>query len=39
VCQQLKAIGFNSWATAEVRGGDQAHLADIAQQMDRVLKL
>jgi hexulose-6-phosphate isomerase len=39
VCQQLKTIGFNSWATAEVRGGDQAHLADIAQQMDRVLKL
>lgn len=39
VCQQLKAIGFNSWATAEVRGGDQARLAEIAAQMDRVLKL
>jgi hexulose-6-phosphate isomerase len=38
VSEQLKAIGFNNWATAEVRGGDQAHLADVAAQMDSVLK-
>jgi len=39
VCQQLRAVGYNNWATAEVRGGDQAHLADVATQMDQVLSL
>jgi hexulose-6-phosphate isomerase len=39
VCQELRAVGYNNWATAEVRGGDQAHLADIAAQMDKVLSL
>jgi len=37
VREQLKAIGFQSWATAEVRGGDRQRLADISAQMDRVL--
>jgi hexulose-6-phosphate isomerase len=37
VCAQLRAVGFKSWATAEVRGGDLARLTDIAQQMDKVL--
>ena len=39
VCEELKAIGFRSWATAEVRGGKRERLADIATQMDRVLNL
>ncbi|MCX7825958.1 MAG: sugar phosphate isomerase/epimerase [Verrucomicrobiae bacterium] len=37
VREELKAIGFQSWATAEVRGGDRRRLADISAQMDRVL--
>jgi L-ribulose-5-phosphate 3-epimerase len=37
VCAQLRAIGFKSWATAEVRGGDLARLTEIAQEMDKVL--
>jgi hexulose-6-phosphate isomerase len=39
VRQQLKSIGFQGWATAEVRGGDRTRLADIASQMDAVLDL
>ena len=39
VRQQLSAINYQGWATAEVRGGDQPRLADIASQMDRVLDL
>ncbi len=35
----LTAIRYKGWATAEVRGGDRARLADIAAQMDRVLDL
>ena len=38
VRNELRAIGFvDGWATAEVRGGDRARLADIVAQMDRVL--
>ena len=39
VCQELKKIDFHDWATAEVRGGDRQRLAEISQQMDRVLEL
>jgi hexulose-6-phosphate isomerase len=39
VRQQLSAIGYQGWATAEVRGGDQQRLAEIASQMNRVLDL
>jgi hexulose-6-phosphate isomerase len=39
VREQLAAINYSGWATAEVRGGDQARLADIAKQMDHVLDL
>ena len=39
VRQELKKIDFHDWATAEVRGGDRQRLADISQQMDRVLEL
>ncbi len=37
VREELKKIGFQDWATAEVPGGDRAKLADISAQMDRVL--
>ncbi len=39
VRQQLASIGFQGWATAEVKGGDRQRLADIAAQMDQVLDL
>jgi L-ribulose-5-phosphate 3-epimerase len=39
VREQLAEINYSGWATAEVRGGDRARLADIAGQMDRVLDL
>jgi len=37
VREELKKIGFQGWATAEVPGGDRQKLADISAQMDRVL--
>ncbi len=37
VRRQLAAIDYQGWATAEVRGGGQDRLAEIASQMDRVL--
>lgn len=37
VREELKKIQFESWATAEVRGGDRQRLAEISAQMDRVL--
>ncbi len=37
VREELKKIGFQSWATAEVTGGGRQQLADISAQMDRVL--
>ena len=37
VREELKKIGFQSWATAEVRGGDRKVLAEISAEMDRVL--
>jgi L-ribulose-5-phosphate 3-epimerase len=36
---ELKRLGYRGWATAEVKGGDRARLADIAARMDRVLDL
>ena len=39
VRQELLAIDYRGWATAEVRGGDRRRLAEIAEQMDRVLDL
>lgn len=35
----LNEIGFEGWATAEVKGGGHERLADIARRMDRVLAL
>ncbi len=37
VRKELAAIGYQGWATAEVRGGDRARLQDIAQRMDKIL--
>ncbi len=37
VREELKKIGFQGWATAEVSGGDRQKLSDISSQMDRVL--
>ena len=36
---ELAKLKFEGWATAEVRGGDRAVLADIAKRMDTVLDL
>lgn len=36
---ELMSIGYQGWATAEVKGGDRQRLSDIASQMDRVLDL
>ena len=36
VLKALAAIGYSGWATAEVRGGDQARLAEISQKMDKI---
>lgn len=33
----LEAIGYRGWFTAEVAGGDEAYLRDLAQRMDRFL--
>lgn len=39
VCQELKKIDYRGWATAEVSGGDRKRLAEISEQMDKVLSL
>jgi hexulose-6-phosphate isomerase len=39
VRKELTSIGYRSWATAEVSGGDRRRLAEISQQMDHVLDL
>lgn len=39
VLKALADIGFEGWATAEVRGGDRARLEEIACGMNRVLEL
>lgn len=36
VMAALKKIGYKGWATAEVRGGDEARLKEIGERMDRV---
>jgi L-ribulose-5-phosphate 3-epimerase len=39
VLNALGEIGYDGWATAEVGGGGEKHLRDIAERMDRVLGL
>lgn len=36
VCEALDRIGYRGWASAEVGGGGQERLAEIANRMDRV---
>ncbi|GAB4154246.1 MAG: sugar phosphate isomerase/epimerase [Planctomycetota bacterium] len=37
VVAALRAIGYRGWFTAEMAGGDEAYLADLASRMDRFL--
>jgi len=39
VREELAKIDYRGWATAEVKGGDRQRLAEISEQMDRVLDL
>jgi hexulose-6-phosphate isomerase len=39
VVRALDEIGFEGWASAEVRGGDASRLRDISKRMDRVFQL
>jgi len=39
VREELTKISYRGWATAEVSGGNRERLAEISQQMDRVLAL
>ncbi|OWK46975.1 sugar phosphate isomerase/epimerase family protein [Fimbriiglobus ruber] len=32
-------VGYNTWATAEVAGGDEKWLADVSARMDKILEL
>lgn len=34
----LRAVGYDGWFTAEMRGGDRAQLADLARRMDSFLR-
>ncbi|MFT5422337.1 MAG: L-ribulose-5-phosphate 3-epimerase [Phycisphaerales bacterium] len=38
VSDALKKMNYRGWATAEVGGGDTAHLTDVCERMHRVLK-
>jgi hexulose-6-phosphate isomerase len=37
VCKALKEINFSGYMTAELAGGDEAYLTDIAQRIDRLV--
>jgi len=37
VVEALEDIGYDGWASAEVRGGDAERLADILRRMERIL--
>jgi len=39
ILKALDEVGYNGWATAEVGGGGEAHLRDVAARMNRVLGL
>ena len=36
VMTALEEIGYSGWMTAEIKGGDRAWLADVADRMDRI---
>jgi len=37
VCRALDEIGFEGYMTAELAGGDEAYLADVARRIDRLM--
>ena len=37
VMKALDEIGYEGWATAELGGGDEAYLRDVAERMDRII--
>lgn len=39
ILKALGEIGYDGWATAEVGGGGEAHLRNVAERMDKVLGL
>jgi hexulose-6-phosphate isomerase len=39
VNKALEKIGYSGWASAEVKGGDRARLAEISQKMDAIFGL
>jgi L-ribulose-5-phosphate 3-epimerase len=39
VLKALGEIGYDGWATSEVKGGDEAYLKDVAERMNKVLGL
>lgn len=38
VRRALDEVGFSGYMTAELRGGDEAYLSDIARRIDRIIK-
>jgi hexulose-6-phosphate isomerase len=36
VRKALAEIGYEGWMTAEIEGGDEAYLTDVAQRMDKI---
>lgn len=39
IAKTLVEVGYKSWVTSEVRGGDKPRLKDIKQRMDNILQL
>lgn len=39
VLKACAEVGYTTWATAEVKGGDEAWLADVSKRMDGILQL
>ncbi len=39
VLKALGEVGYDGWATSEVKGGGRKELEDISKRMDRVLQL
>ncbi|MBW3623754.1 MAG: sugar phosphate isomerase/epimerase [Armatimonadetes bacterium] len=38
VRQALRTVGYSGWYTAELSGGDEAYLKDVAARIDRLIK-
>jgi hypothetical protein len=39
VLKACAEVGYTTWATAEVKGGDEKWLEDVSKRMDKVLEL